>query len=78
MDSVKWRHAPYPEGMTETEAQEKKWATRLEAAVLMGVSLRTLRRYMINGKVKYRRDALTGRVFIDMESLNVPVPDRYL
>lgn len=64
--------------MTETEAQEKKWVTRLEAAVTLGVSLRTLRRYMINGRVKYRRDELTGRVFIDMESLNVPVPDRYL
>lgn len=64
--------------MTETEVQEQKWVTRLEAAVLMGVSLRTLRRYMINGRVKYKRDELTGRVFIDMESLTVPIPDRYL
>lgn len=75
MDSVKGRHAPYPEGMTQTE-----WITRTQAAIRLGVSLRTIRRYMVAERIRYERDPVTGRVWIDADSLStpVPVPDRYL
>lgn len=61
--------------MTETE-----WLTRTQAAQRLGVSLRTLRRYMVSGRVYFRRDFTTGRVYIDAGSLSAPVTvsDEYL
>lgn len=79
MDNVKWRHAPYPEGMEKTRKTE--WITRQQVAEQMGVSLRTVRRYMIDGRIRFKRDEMTGRVLIDADSLSTEVEvttDQYL
>jgi excisionase family DNA binding protein len=47
--------------MTET-----RWVSRKEAAHLMGVTERTIHRWMAARKLKFRRDKATGRVLVEI------------
>ena len=57
-----------------------EWITRTQAAVRLGVTVRTIRRYMVSGRIRFTRDEMTGRVWIDADSLSAPapVPEQYL
>ena len=45
---------------------ENEWVTRALAAEIMGVSQRTIGRYMADGKLRYQRDDRTGRVRVKL------------
>lgn len=41
-----------------------KWMTRGQAAQHLGVHERTISRYMANGRLRFKRDERTGRVWV--------------
>lgn len=41
-----------------------KWMTRHQAADQLGVHERTISRYMASGKLRFKRDERTGRVWV--------------
>lgn len=47
-------------GMKET----MKWMTRHQAAQHLGVHERTISRYMASGRLRFKRDERTGRVWV--------------
>jgi predicted site-specific integrase-resolvase len=60
--------------MTKTRTRtEAKYVSRYHAAKALGVSLRTVKRYMDAGKLDYVRDERTGRVWIVNKSLKEAV-----
>jgi len=65
--SVNSGRTGYDGGMTDTENMQR--ITRFEVAALAGVSLRTVKRWAVAGKLTETRDPLTGRVFYDRGEL---------
>lgn len=54
--------------MDETQTGTQ-WMTRAEAAVHLGVSLRTIKRWMDLGRLQFEREARNGRVRVKVESV---------
>lgn len=49
-----------------------RWVSRQEAARLMGVTERTIHRWMAARKIRFKRDNRTGRVLVEVQTLAAP------
>jgi excisionase family DNA binding protein len=54
--------------MDETQT-DTRWMTRVEAAAHLGVSLRTIKRWMDLGKLQFERETRNGRVHVKVDSV---------
>lgn len=48
-----------------------KWMTRHQAAEHLGVHERTISRYMASGRLRFKRDERTGRVWVLVQLVRV-------